>query len=211
MDDAMASMEEDYKRRFETAAAFVQGILHPVMADGSYSFGFLAELATMSFTSQETVLRIAEEIRLLEQGAEASLATKPATAFTGPHLVGYWHKHYCAAAFIPENLRLEMRRDDTVDRVWGKYSGQTITQEHVDELVHSLVRENLEARTWASRLTGEWLVFSMAEGKRTFLTLAKHAEGDQAIAERIHRHESIDSAAGWDWRTSRFTFAPGPS
>ena len=203
-------MEEEFKQRFENAATFVQGILHPVMAQGSYSFGFLTELAALSFISQETVLRIVEEIRLLEQGRESSSATKPATAFTGRHLVGYWHKHYFAAAFIPENLRLEMHRDDTVERVWGKYTGQTITQEHVDELVHSLVHENLDTRSSASRLTGEWLVFSMAQGKRTYLTLAKHAEGDQAIAERVQRHEGIDHATGWDWRTSRFTFTPGP-
>ena len=77
-------MVDDFKKRFENAAAFVQGFLHPVMADGSYSFGFLTELAALSFTSQETVLHIVEEIRLLEQRKESSSATKPATTFTGP-------------------------------------------------------------------------------------------------------------------------------
>ena len=102
-----------------------------------------------------------------------------------------------------------MHRDDTVERVWGKFNGQTISQEHIDELVHSLVHENLDTRSSASRrLTGEWLVFSKAQGKRTYLTLAKHAEDDQSIAERIQRHEDMDRATGWDWRTTRFMFAP---
>ena len=50
----------------------------------------------------------------------------------------------------------------------------------------------------------------MEQGKRTYLTLAKHAEDDQAIAERIHRHETIDRAVGWGWRTSRLTLGSGP-
>lgn len=206
MNESESPTREQIKEQFQNAAAFVQGTLNPVMADGSYSFGFLAELAALSLSSQETELRIVEEIRLLEQNLETSSSTKPATPFKGPHLAGYWHKHYFAAAFIPENLCLEMHRDDTVERVLGKYAGQTITHEHLDELVDRLVLGNLEARGLASRLTGEWLVFSMAQGKRTYLTLARHDEGDEAIIERVRRHEALDRTSGWDWHKTRFVF-----
>ena len=207
MDQSESPTREQIQQQYQSAVSFVQGLLNPVMVDGNYSFGLLTELSALSLNRQATVFQIVKEIRLLERGQESASTTKGAAMFTKPLLAGYWHKHYFAASFIRKNILLEMAKDNTLRKVLGGYFGQILTEAHIGKLVHQLVYDNLRVRGLDSRLTGEWLIFSMAGGRRNYLTLGTHAEGNNNISERIRRHEKLDDESGWDWRISRFTFA----
>lgn len=193
------------------AARFVQGYLDPVMRDGSYSAGFLIDLARESLVNQLNLFRIIEEVAALEGSSTRQSSTKAAAMFKGKHLCGYWHKHYTQAAYMPENLRLELHKDETVERVWGKYEGQVITPAMVNELVHAVVHENYINRTKEARLTGEWIAYSRTSNRNYYITLARHDEGDDVIAERLHRYEDIDQKTGWVSGKSTFTQGTGPT
>ena len=97
-------------------------------------------------------------------------ATKDATRFDrdGP-LKGLWHKHYFvhAADFIYENVSNQQRR-------YKELNLPPIAA--------------MMTRIAEGKLTGEWIIFRMDEGVRTYLCLAKHSAtkaGDQALAARI--------------------------
>lgn len=193
------------------AARFAQGYLDPKMRDGSYSAGFLIDLAMEGFSNQLNLFRIVEEVAELEGSGTRQPSTKPAAMFKGRHLQGYWHKHHTQAVYMPENLRLEMHRDDTVERVLGKYEGQIMTQAMVNELVHALVHENYMTRSREARLTGEWIIYSRTGNRNYYVTLARHDEGDAVIAERLHRYEDIDRRTGWMSGKSTLTQVDGPN
>ena len=193
------------------AAQFAQGFLNPKMRDGSYSMGFLIDLAMEGFLSQLNLFRMIEEVAGLEGSGTLPSSTKPAAMFTGKHLRGYWHKHHTQAAYMPRNLRLEMDKDNTVERVLGKYEGQIITQAMVTELTHAMVSENYTRRSQEARLTGEWIVYSCSSQQNYYFTLACHDEGDEAIAERLHRYEDMDRRTGWVSGKSTLTYGDAPA
>lgn len=99
-------------------------------------------------------------------------ATKDATRFDreGP-LKGLWHKHYYVHAedFADENVRNQQRRYESLN-------------------LSSL--SAMITRIVEGKLTGEWIVFRMEGGVRTYLCLAKHSANkadDQKLADRISR------------------------
>lgn len=193
------------------AARFAQGYLDPKMRDGSYSMGFLIDLAMEGLLNQLNVFRIIEEVAAMEGGGTHPSSTKPAAMFTGKHLLGYWHKHHTQAAYMAENLRLEMHRDDTVERVWARHEGQVITQAMLNELTHAIVHENYARRSQDARLTGEWIVYSRTGNRNYYITLARHDEGDEVIAERLHRYEEMDRRTGWVSGKSTLTQGDAPT
>src|ERR1700728_2584996 len=112
-----------------------------VMCTGSYSLGLVKDIAVMvTKDNRYDSLDILDEISALERGGRSS--TKPATAFTGRHLRGYWHKHYEQPAFMAHNLLNEMVRDDTVARVLSPHAGEQMTPEIIGRLVHTVVNNN---------------------------------------------------------------------
>ena len=99
-------------------------------------------------------------------------ATKDATCFDreGP-LKGLWHKHYYVHTedFIDRNVRNQRRRH---------------REFNLSPLAAMMTRIEEE------RLTGEWIVFRMEGGVRTYLCLAKHSANkadDQKLADRISK------------------------
>ena len=190
---------------FEHAIDFTRQYLSAAMVTGSYSAGFLMELAASSLQGQIDVFRVAEEIAGLEGRPGRGTATKPPTQFNGEYLRGYWHKHHSQATDMPRNLLLEFKRDDTLERVWGKYEGQLITEEMVKELTYEMVIGNHRRRASEGRLTGEWIVYARDSDRNTYLTLAEHHEADEEIALRLRRYEELDRRLDWDWRKSVIT------
>lgn len=192
------------------AARFAQGFLDPEMRGGSYSMGFLIDLAREGLLNQLNVFSIIEEVAGLEGSGTRPPSTKPAAMFMRRHLLGYWHKHHTQAAYIPENLRLEMHKDDTVEPVLGKYEGQIFTEAMAKELTNAIVHENYARRSQDARLTGEWIVYSCAGNQNYYITLARHDEGDEVIAERLHRYEDVDRRTGWVSGKSTLTYGDAP-
>lgn len=123
--------------------------------------------------------------------------TKPATEFpTGP-LKGLWHKHWFQASFIPTNLLLENEKngDALLYRALAKRYGRKGWQgkavgDAAGAIAHAAVfdaldwRAGSQSKTSSSRLTGEWIVFAKCAGRNIYLTLASHAESNEAILAR---------------------------
>jgi hypothetical protein len=86
----------------EQAFRLVKTRIDLVVCTGSYSLGLVTDIAAMvtkdrRYDPHSTL----DEISALEGSRRSS--TKPATAFKGRHLRGYWHKHYEQPAFLPRN------------------------------------------------------------------------------------------------------------
>ena len=192
----------------EAAFGFVKEHLDGAMRSGSYSLGFALDLAMTVVQGRDNVFRTIDEVAILEGARPGPSRTKAAAPFTRRHLAGYWHKHHTQAGFMPQNLRLEMIKDDTVERVWKPHAGEVITQEHIDKLVHALVIGNYERRAGEGRLTGEWVVYALRDGANHYVTLASHDEGDELIAERLRRYEDIDAKTGWRYDRCSIVVSP---
>ncbi len=94
------------------------------------------------------------------------------------------------------NIKNEMRRDKTIEKVLKKHRGEVFTEEIAKELSYELVQQNYLRKQRDSRLTGEWIIFSKTDIGNHYITLADHLEGDEVIAERLHRYEVIDERIG---------------
>jgi hypothetical protein len=113
-------------------------------------------------------------------------------------LRGLWHKHWFQAGFTIENLALENERDGLKlmhiglrDRLGSDcLDGRPIGKREVGAMAHAAVFDAMEHRAGTrkagvrSRLTGEWIVFARLRGRNYYLTLARHAETNEAILAR---------------------------
>jgi hypothetical protein len=94
-------------------------------------------------------------------------ATKRETQFKNPPLEGLWHKHY----YIHESEFLEMNVNNQRSRFKrGPAMGDMMA---------------MLTRIAENKVTGEWVVFKRVENVNTYLCLANHNDGDEAIYERI--------------------------
>ena len=167
------------------------------MQTGSYSLGFVLDLVTMTNTRRYDPFSVLDEIAFMEGTSPRRSNTKPATAFKGKHLRGYWHKHHTQSCYMIENLRNELRRDGTINRVLMPHIGEVVTPKILSQMTHAIVHENYRRRSQEARLTGEWIVFSKRNGCNHYLALATHTEGDPATAKRVQNYEKIDRETGW--------------
>ncbi len=135
--------------------------------------------------------RVVREIEYLE-GSRAS-HTKPATPFTGPHLRGLWHKHFMPNGIptIARNLRNAIYEyglpwlEDQVREAQASGEERYLSDEMIRRAVDDAVHGNLERRSNASKLTGEWIVFVPHEGVNHYLAIARHTDGDEGLRKQI--------------------------
>jgi hypothetical protein len=142
---------------------------------------------------------ILDEIAHLERGRPTR--TKKQEELSGS-LSGFWHKHFFDPQFLARNLMEEVERN--FDRFWHRdlvprfeaETGRPVYGSQVDDLfaklvAHSMVidpfeeRSGLRSRQAKPRMTGEWIVFTYDGSRRVYLTLALHAETNEAIIERL--------------------------
>ena len=81
----------------------------------------------------------------------------------------------------------EMKRDNTVEKFLKPHAGADFTPQLIAQLGRKLINDNYLRRQKEARLTGEWIIFSKAQAKNHYLTLAWHDEPDEDIAERLRR------------------------
>ncbi len=181
------------------------------LRNGSYSFGFLADIAVGTFQGRYDSDQIVDEVAFLEGHHGRSSKTKAAKLFRKTPLQGYWHKHFSQANYMAKNLWNEMLRDKTLPKFFTEHAGETMTPENARLLTQKLVSENYFRRMNEARLTGEWIIFEDESQSRRYITLANHAENNEVIAERIVRHKEIDRIMSWDCRRSKLQFSPNSS
>lgn len=145
---------------------------------------------------------ILQAVTHLERG-EPPGGIKPATRFDYPPLMGFWHKHYFAAPFIPHNIltalgKRGMRR--VLEETMCSSDSPVITNEMISELARRIANEPLEKRHREGALTGEWIVFVKHDGRPYYLCLTTHKAGDQEVHDRIMQHCRADFPDLLDWK-----------
>lgn len=196
-------------REVSDALAEMVALLALKTVSGHCSARFLAQLARhwcrlpQMFGDRELLIdvhAVADQIGVMEGSAlSRAIPTKPATEFTAGLLAGLWHKHWFQAGFLLENLALENDQNGLyllhkgMRRRFGPrpFDGRRAGREEVAAVTHAAVFDAIEHRAGAaarrkvvSRLTGEWIVFARSKGKNIYLTLACHAESNEAILAR---------------------------
>lgn len=148
------------------------------------------QLAVSYLSGNLTHRKVMREIEALEKGLPT--ATKPPTMFKGPILGGLWHKHYPVdgLASVATNLRNGLIKNGLplLEQVVedAEAAGREIFVEDVlDEIVFDAVTGNLERRSMANEMTGEWIIYAHHEGANYYLCLANHRDGDERIRAQI--------------------------
>jgi hypothetical protein len=134
--------------------------------------------------------KIVAEIRALE-GLGRSVGTKPAEAFKHPPLRGLWKKHYLVGGLdsLARNIKIGFgRKQKALHRIvaqhWNPKTAH-LPPEAVSRNIADAVVGLYAERSRAESLTGQWIVYAQHEGRKYYLCLALHDEGDAAIFDRI--------------------------
>ncbi len=147
---------------------------------------------------------VLDEISYLE-GRRRTTSTKPQAEFSGP-LKGFWHKHFFDCQFMPRNFIDELENDGNFGRLWhrdfvpaleamtGKpWVGTEFNDDVAKLLTHVMTigayeqRAGILKRNTVSRMTGEWIVYTYDGSRRVYLTLALHAEPEEARIARLRQ------------------------
>jgi len=139
---------------------------------------------------------LAEILWLERLGPRTS--TKPPAPLKEPALNGLWHKHFLMPDFVVRNIGIHwglsrkgnQRFNTELNKFFAMHKGKIMDDRLAGELIHRIVLGGYEARASKKRLTGEWIVYGQADGKRYYLTIATHDESPEDIMSRIR------SAAG---------------
>ncbi len=133
---------------------------------------------------------IIDTLQNLESG-EPRTGIVAASRFKRMPLKGLWHKHYFSARFLAHNIVREWGvegLEKIINEVMDPRKSDVITEDMIKELAHKLTVAQLENRSKAGRLTGEWVIFAKHEGKNFYLALGIHDWPDQEQYSRIARH-----------------------
>ena len=158
----------------------------------SFSTVFLAQTLQMHFGRTINVHRMMDEVRYLE-GAKSHTNTKKASAFNRAPLKGLMKTHFTDARFIVKNIGVHFGLDNgggkkldklIRDAVERNTSGW-VDDEFASYIAHGMTISAYEERAAKKKITGEWIVFQEYGGKKYYLTLAAHSEGDEVIYGRV--------------------------
>lgn len=91
-------------------------------------------------------------------------ATKTFTEFKGKWLKGLYHKHYYIHQSDSASINIKNQQNE--------FPGTNPMAAMMTRIVEG-------------RLTGEWIIFKKSNDRNTYFCLAKHADGDKAIHDRL--------------------------
>ena len=156
------------------------------MVAGRYSAGLILEFDAHVDNRTANIFPIFAEIAALEGAKTGKPArTKAAAQFSGKWLKGLWHKHYTQAQFMRTNLALHWTPDRIRRMVVDVVGGRKLSaEEAARQLSQRLVPDGYMERARSAKLTGEWIVFAKQDNVSYYLTLATHAEKDEAVWRR---------------------------
>jgi len=120
--------------------------------------------------------------------------TKEARLFKREPLKGLHYKHWTQPSMIPKNIvnhwgdsssnKFSSAVKVGIESRYGK-NIKYLEPEMAGIIAHTAVMGAYQDRSSKSKLTGEWIIYKIFNGKYYFLTLAGHLEGDEAIYDRI--------------------------
>lgn len=158
-----------------------------------YSILLLLDLFFAFENSSININAVVHEIKYLD-GNEQETRTKTATQFRRPPLQGLWHKHYDDGNLpaLAQNLKNALKDysipffEDKIKEAEKSGEEKYVTAEDVHSIVNDAVSGNLQRRRDGNKITEEWIIYAIHEGKKYYLCLAKHGDGDEEIRKRIN-------------------------
>jgi len=159
------------------------------LISGRFSWLFVFNLMMLERKNGIDPFSIIAEIKDLE-GLGPSQQTKLASPFKGPHLKGFWHKHFFTAnpSLFAHNIINQLANGNLekhVAEVFDPKKSPVVTKEMISDFSKKVVTESLEERASANKLTGEWIVFAKHQGQNYYLCLTTHDLNDEIIAQNI--------------------------
>ncbi|MBI2380397.1 MAG: hypothetical protein HYV16_06560 [Gammaproteobacteria bacterium] len=136
--------------------------------------------------------KVLHEIQIIESGNGVS-KTGPAEQFKRLPLKGLWKKHYFTAQFLAKNLtnhwKLDSQKSKKLTDEISRHAANPALWHDPAALSAAIAQAVVEApykhKSGNCRLTGEWIVYSESQGRRHYLALAEHDEGDENIYNKI--------------------------
>lgn len=134
-----------------------------------------------------------DEVKFLEGIKNYYSNTKAASTFKNEPLKGLMKKHFADARFIINNLGAHFGYEyggnknlkKVIEEAFSRNKSGYVDNDFINFIAHQSTIGALGERTRKNKLTGEWIVFQIHNGKNYYLTLASHDESDQSIYSRV--------------------------
>lgn len=146
----------------------------------------------------KTFQAVVAEMDWLEKMPWSSVTkTKRHLRFSGPTLGKLWHKHYMTTDHLIKNIEKyweSEKRKDEVQAIKEVMKQSTVSNLSDGDLwkisgeIAVKIGGAYYSRASERKLTGEWLIYGVWEGKNYYMDLGVHAElGDeQALFDRVY-------------------------
>lgn len=192
LNSVMASIEEQDPELYGFAYFVKKELDEKIGIEGRFSTGFFLDCLFGLQADKLNLQAVFNELLYLE--GKASSQTKTESVFTRKPLKGFWHKH-----FMPENIKniaLNIQNALTNHGIPifdkfiedAKQTGQEfLSEEQVLLAVDDVVSGNLARRRGEQKMTGEWIIYTIHQGEKYYLCLARHDDDDQAIYTQIKK------------------------
>lgn len=135
------------------------------------------------------------------EGASQKTHTPKARPFRGSALSGLWKVHFIDPKFILQNIYNEWGMFDENNPKFAELCARVVAAEEMEpsacgwqeRLAHELIVSGYERRARKRKLTGEWLIFGIRNGKNVYLALCKHS---RSLTEDKKIFEALKSLCG---------------
>ena len=158
------------------------------VTEGRYSLLFIIKLILV-FLNGDGVNRIIHEIRALEGAGTKKSKMKPQTKFKRGSIKGLWHKHYLPSGInsfvknIDSQIKIkESELNEEINLILG--SGNLSIIEKSNKIAKMVVNQ-FDSRSIDNRLTGEWIIYHIHNGKNYYLDISKHTDKESEIVKNI--------------------------
>lgn len=161
------------------------------LSRAKFSTLFMSQIEGMLSAGQGAD-KVLHEIQIIESGNGIS-KTEPAEQFKHLPLKGLWKKHYFTTQFLAKNLtnywKLDSQKSQKLTSEISRHCADpALWHDPValsEAVAQAVVADAYKHKASNCRLTGEWIVYSESQGKRYYLALAEHDEGDENIYNKI--------------------------
>lgn len=204
LDSVIASIADQDPELFSFAHYINKELGEKIGVEGRFSTSFFLDCLFGLQAGKQNIQAVFSELLYLE-GKSAS-QTKAESMFAREPLKGFWHKH-----FMPGDMRnIGVNTQNALKNygipVFDKFiedaqkTGQEfLSEEQVLLAVDDAVSGNLARRRADQKMMGEWIIYTIHQGEKYYLGLAKHDDGDEAIYAQIKK-----AVADFPWLTEFF-------
>ncbi|MEZ2902963.1 hypothetical protein ACBQ24_09490 [Acinetobacter terrestris] len=158
------------------------------VTDGRFSLLFIMKLIK-AMISDDAVIRILNEIEILENKTNQVSSTKPESKFRRGKTRGLWHKHYLPTGLKSIAINLETQFEYKYKEIMGEINQILLTdlsdEKKSREISGLVVTKQLSDRFREKRITGEWIIYHVHNNQKYYLDIASHEDNEDIIVSNI--------------------------